>query len=151
MKENEISLAKFLVRYEFITNSSLNKITHEDVKVLFPNLKRCSFDSVRKNPYLVMSGQVVLVNDGRKTIPYYTPIIEDLNQEIYTIDMQEAEEYAERSYYDFNSMSNYELKTVLENKQNARKNRMKAKQELEERGLILKKKYKREKYRYEGE
>ena len=151
MKENEISIYKFLYTYLFITNKDLYKITHEDVKILFPYLKRCSFDDVKKNPHLIKDRKVVFVNDGRKTIPYYVPEIEDYFQEKNTIGMVKDEEYVERSYYDFENMSNYELKETLENKNNARKNRMKAKQELEERGLILKKKYKREKYRYEGE
>ena len=71
MKENEISIYKFLYTYLFITNKDLYKITHEDVKILFPYLKRCSFDDVKKNPHLIKDRKVVFVNDGRKTIPYY--------------------------------------------------------------------------------
>ena len=41
-------------------------------------------------------------------------------------------------------MSNYELKCLLENKLNKYKNRIKAREELMERGVLVRKKYKRD-------
>jgi hypothetical protein len=75
MKNNVkvISLAKFLNKYVSLCGEDLKKLTHEDVQILFPYFKRSSFDKIYNNPTLVSSGKVVLVNDGKKTIPYYAP------------------------------------------------------------------------------
>ena len=145
MKKNEMSLAKFLSRYLLIGGIDLKKLTHEDVKSLFPNIKRSSFKRINQNPNLLYSGRVVLVNDGKSTIPYYIPDELETSNDYIEFVMCETKEYHEEEYYDFMSMTNYELKKLLENKLNSRKNRMKAKKELEDRGLILKRKYKRTK------
>ncbi len=70
---NEIKLSKFLVRYCNLRGEDLTKIRHEDVKVLFPTLKRASFEELENNPKKLASGEILLVNDGRKVIPYYVP------------------------------------------------------------------------------
>ena len=51
MKENvyEISLTKFLARYLFLTGEDLKRLTHDDVKILFPNLKRCTFERIKED------------------------------------------------------------------------------------------------------
>ena len=46
MKDNFISLSKFLSRYACVEGKDLKKLTHEDVEVLFPQLKRTSFEIV---------------------------------------------------------------------------------------------------------
>ena len=153
---NEISLAKFIARYELIGGACLTKITHEDVKMLFPELKRCSFESIDKDPSLVYLGKVALVNDGRKTIPYYIPLDKDLDKDVVEIDEfceSEKPKKVSRSY-DYASMSIYELKCLLKEKFAPCKQRILIKKELESRGAILKRKYQRckEKNRkYEGE
>ena len=73
MRSCEISLSKFLSRYARVKGYNLNYIRHSDVKILFPHLKRASYDNVRKNRELLYSGQVIFVNDGYNTLPYYIP------------------------------------------------------------------------------
>lgn len=148
--ENEISLAKFLTRYVLLVGEDLKKLTHEDVKVIFPDLKRCTFEMIRQNPLLVYNGNVLLVNDGHKTIPYYVPKIMDLSDDYtdFVMDEDEKENFKCKSY-DYASMSNYELKLLLRNKFNSYKNRKNARKELEDRGIVMQKKHKKEKrYRY---
>ena len=155
MRKNTISLAKFLSRYLLIAGKDLKKLTHEDVKYLFPQLKRTTFKKVEQDPTLLLSGKVLLVSDGYSIIPYYVPEVLEMDSGCADFVMCEVEEYHEEEYYDFMSMTNYELKKLLENKLNSRKNRMRAKRELEDRGIIMKRKYKRSnkinKEDYDGE
>ena len=145
MKDNEISLAKFLSRYLFITGEDLCHLTHEDVKQLFPQLRRVSLEHVRRHPILIISNKVLLVNDGRKTIPYRIPKVKEFDGVIRQFNLIKDEMVYHEGPYDIVSMSNYELKTLLNNKFNPRSDRMHALKELEERGIILKKKYNRKK------
>ena len=136
----EISLAKFLSRYVLLSGVDLKKLTHEDVKVLFPDIRRCSIEKIRENPSLIYSREVILVYDGRHHIPYYPP--EVLSSEITQVELDVVEEdkgLDNNVNYDYTSMSNYELKCVLKNKFNSYKNKRKAKYELENRGIILEK------------
>ena len=78
--ENEISLAKFLTRYVYVTGKDLTKLTHDDIKELFPYLKRTSFEYIDLHPGCVECGEVALVNDGKNIIPYYIPKIVDYDR-----------------------------------------------------------------------
>ena len=142
--KNEMSLAKFLTRYEFITGSDLKNITHEDVKILFPELKRSSFEYVDKHKNELYSGDLVLVNDGHKVIPYYVPKDKDLDGEYTEVIIEKEEEpQIEYKYYNYSDMSIYELKSLLKEKFSSCKNRALAKRELVQRGVIHKEKYNR--------
>lgn len=143
MKNNKTTLSKFLSRYAFMGGNGLSHLKHEDVKVLFPYLKRCSFDKLREKPDMVENREVIFVDDGRKVLPYYIPDVKG-EYKVCEIEYEKEEEYKE-GYHDYLSMSDYELKCLLENKKNKYKNRIKAKEELEERGVIRKRKYKRDK------
>ena len=147
MKENvyEISLTKFLARYLFLTGEDLKRLTHDDVKILFPNLKRCTFERIKEDPKLLESREVLLVSDSHKIIPYYVPKTKEYDYDYASVNASGVidDRTVIQKEYDFFTMTNYELKTLLENKLNTRKNRMRAKRELEDRGIILKKKYKR--------
>ena len=76
--QNEISLAKFLARYCNMAGKDLSRMTHDDVEVMLPELKRTSFELVEKKPELLAQGIVLLVNDGFRTIPYLAPLITSL-------------------------------------------------------------------------
>lgn len=147
MKNNgEMSLAKFLTRYEFITGSDLKNITHEDVKDLFPELKRCSFKYVEKNKQALYSGDVVLVDDGHKVIPYVVPKDKDLDQEYTEVSMEKViEPSIDDSYYDYADMSISDLKILLNQKFSSCRNKTLAKRELVHRGAKHVEKYNRSK------
>jgi len=145
MKEkcNSISLAKFLSRYKSLYGKDLKKLTHDDVKVLFPDLKRCSFDTLKEDPCLLYIGEVSLVSDGHKTIPYYNPVNEIFDEEYMEFVYDNQEESHHTQYYDYTSMSIYQLKQLLHDKFSSCRQRHLAKKELIDRGAILKRKYNR--------
>lgn len=74
MKEyKSVTLSKFLSRFLAVDGMALTKLSHADVKMLFPMLKRASFEYVEKHPEEVMMGRIIMVNDGKKVIPYIVP------------------------------------------------------------------------------
>ena len=144
--KNEISLSKFLSRYGYLTGKDLKNVTHEEVKELFPEFKRSSFKEIDKNPELLITGKIILVNDGRKTIPYYARIQE---KEEYTIVERESVEKRkiDDEIYDYTSMSLYELRLLLRKRFNSVRNQNCARKEIEKRGIVLSKKYNRCKFK----
>ena len=150
---NEMKMAKFLARFCNVTGKDLYKVHHTDLKYYFPKLKRADelmdFDllSDKQKIQLAATGQVIYVNDGRKTIPYITPEIE------YT----EFDEPVAFKYYgrfkvlDVTTMNVYELRQTLRRKFNSVTNQRLARRELEDRGIVLRKKYDRTKERREVE
>ncbi len=144
-----ISLSKFLARYANVTGVNLKKITHDEVKYLFPYLRRSSFDEIKKHKELIMNGKVVLVSDGRKVIPYYTPVLDfEYDAEALYLDREEVpQEEIDDNEYDYASMSEYELRELLVRKCNSFRNQMRARHELEHRGIAITKKYRRCEYK----
>ena len=148
MKYNKITLSKFLSRYAFLQGCDLTKVTHEEVKKLFPNIKRSSFEEIENNPDLIYDGNVVLVSDGKKTIPYYVPKIEEKEIEYMDFNREEIkEEGPDDTVYDYSSMSIYELRCLLERKFNSYRNQCCARNELNKRGIVLRKKYDRNEFK----
>ena len=148
MKCNAINLSKFLSRYAYVEGKDLTKVTHKEVKTLFPNLTRCSFDVIKENPNLIYEGVVVLVNDGKTTIPYYVPTL-DFDEALYLEFNREEEDELEPddTIYDYESMSVYELRCLLRRKFNSYRNQNCARKELNRRGIVLKKKYDRNEFK----
>ena len=73
-----IDLLSFLENYYGIVNQSLklNILTHRDIKILFPNIKRSSFEMMNNNFEEVYNGELVLVHDAKGSIlPYVNPHI----------------------------------------------------------------------------
>ena len=118
---NEMSLSKFLSRFCNLTGEDLSKIHHNDVKVLFPNLERSSFEEIEKNPLLILTGSVILVNDGEKTIPYYVPITDDFDlEDPMEVQLERTEGICvDYSKHDYAHMSIYELRQLLKRKFNS--------------------------------
>ena len=82
LRENSISLIKFLVNYCGISETSLDnsKITHKDIKQLIPNLKRVGFDWLMDNRILVDVGKILPVVDiTGNIVPYIRPSMENEN------------------------------------------------------------------------
>ena len=147
MKYNVISLSKFLARFGFLKGETLNHITHDEVKILFPQFKRTTFEYARLNKELVSTGKILMVDDGQKIIPYLSPDIDKKDTCLLDV-LREEDEIREIDYgnYDYSSMSIYELKKLLDKKFNSNSNNRCDKKELENRGVI-KKKYDRKKFK----
>lgn len=143
---NEINLSKFLARYCNLTGKDLSKIKHEDVKMLFPDLKRATFEEIEENPMLVYSGSVLLVNDGKKVVPYYVPITayEEMDDPMeFSMQKDDNGPHVDYGKHDYTKMSIYELRCMLKRKFNSIANQRNARRELERRGIVLSKKYDR--------
>ena len=86
--ENALSLEEFLEKYCGINNLGNKRLIHQNVKSLFPQIKRTSFEEVIKNPELVYTGKVVFVKDFNNVcIPYMTGY--DLGKQHYGMDNRE--------------------------------------------------------------
>lgn len=73
---NSISLRKFLMFYYGINDSNIlsHNLTHKDIKVLFPDLKRVSFDYVLDNIKDIYTGSIIMVKDSiGNPVPYINP------------------------------------------------------------------------------
>ena len=165
---NEISLSKFLARYCNLTGKDLSRLTHTDVSILFPALRRVerrefetcyddeelmdfddSLDECKEYETLddlVISGRAMLVNDGRRVVPYYVPEINretleepmELNMEVVDTTI-----HVDNARHDYTKMNIYELRNMLRRKFNSGMNQRNARRELERRGVVLSKKYNR--------
>lgn len=65
---NVIPMASFLYNFCAICDHNVFKVTHYDIKRLFPYLKTCSIEYVCKNYDLVCDGSVILVKDAKNNI-----------------------------------------------------------------------------------
>ena len=88
-KNNSISLKNFLISYCNICCDEVlkNEITHDDVKILFPFLKRVSYKYVEKNLKQIYTGEIILVKDKLGNVaPYVKPEIleyDDIDVDFY--------------------------------------------------------------------
>ena len=77
LKDNNcISLRKFLMFYYGICDSNIlsHNLTHKDIKILFPDLKRVSFDYIFDNIKEIYIGSIIMVKDSiGNTVPYINP------------------------------------------------------------------------------
>ncbi len=146
MKNNTISLTKFLSRYLGIVGEDTKHLKHDDIAHLFPDIKRSSFSFINNNKGVVEKGIILLVNDGERTIPYYAPaIIGDL--ELTTLQSTVDEKNKKKKVIDYANMNIYELKQLLNVRFNGYHVSRTARKELEDRGVTLRKKYNREEFK----
>jgi len=95
---NSISLRKFLMFYYGICDSNTlsHNLTHKDVKILFPDLKRVSFDYVLDNIKEIYIGSIIMVKDYfGNCAPYINPkldicIEDDIDLEIIEEDKEDV-------------------------------------------------------------
>ena len=144
MKEyKSITLSKFLSRYMAVDGKALTKVSHADVKILFPSIQRTSFEYAEKHQEDIMMGRILIVFDGKTTIPYIVPKEDEITDSRTTMPHKESKK-EKRHHYDYSRMKIYELKQLLNARFNTYKVSRNARQELESRGvLVKKKKYKR--------
>ena len=87
---NSISLRKFLMFYYGICDNNIlsHNLTHKDIKIFLPDLKRVSFDYVLENTKEIYIGTIIMVKDSfGNCAPYINPkldicIEEDIDLEI---------------------------------------------------------------------
>ena len=149
-KYGDISLAKYLSRFVSLNGRDLRKVTHDEVRLLFPNIRRASIAEVKKNPSLICTGEVILVDDGRNIVPYYIPQERCENIESEFIREEVKKDKIDDTVYDYANMSIYELRCLLKRKFNSYRNQACAKMELGRRGIVLHKKYKRSEEKKKG-
>lgn len=132
-----ITLSKFLSRYVMLTGKGLKNVTHEDVKNLFPYLKRCSFEDAKQLK------NVLYVFDGKNTVPYIIPD-ENLSCDYANVESDKKNRTIQTK--EFCDMTIQELLCLLNTKFNKHSTSKKARRELENRGYTLKRTYKIKKY-----
>lgn len=141
-----MNLSKFLTRFCNITGKDLSQLHHEDVYWLFPNLKRATFKKIEENPELVATGQIIIVDDGKTLVPYYAPKIlyDQLSEPTeFVLKDKKTGSMVDYSKHDVIRMNEYELRLMLRKKFNSIANQRQARRELEDRGVVLSKKYNR--------
>ena len=117
--ENEsITMKAFLARILGVGDNGLlsDRITHDDLKAMMPNLVRTSFSFVIDNPEVIINGEVFLVTDSKgKTIPYVNPKILADRAEFYGDYSQQRrkEPIPNIKDIDLPSLSIYELRQLL--------------------------------------
>ncbi len=69
-----LNVQSFLEKYYGISHEGISSMTHKVASSFFPQLKRASFDYIQKNPELVSTGKIVLVEDVEHFMaPYFMP------------------------------------------------------------------------------
>jgi len=102
-KNNSISLKNFLISYCGIYNEDLlhNKITHKDIKVLLPDLKRVSYDYMLENKKELFTGNILIVKDSCGN---YAPYLNPKLNEYIDVEME----------YEGEKKDNFEIAVELE-------------------------------------
>lgn len=138
MQLKSISLNKFLKLYLGIENDVLKKMTHCDVKILLPELCRCSFEYAYENCEMILRGDIIIVSDAKGTIvPYLKPgeKMQFNAGKIYAIETKNGQKTTTtKENINIKKMSNYELKLLLNVSKNGYAISNSARRELEERG-----------------
>ncbi|MDD5979480.1 MAG: hypothetical protein PUC23_00010 [bacterium] len=107
-----ISMAEFLYNYMGIEDSKIFIITHDDIKILLPDLKRYSICNLKKDLSLLYDGDIILVKDPKGNIvPYYNPL---RYLDIIPTDLKEVEKpikkNSKKEIKEIDNLTNYELK-----------------------------------------
>ena len=135
-----IDLISFLSNYYGIVNNSLklNKLTHIDVKILFPNIKRTSFEKVNNNIASIYKGDIIMVYDAKgKILPYINPHLQ-ISENLEKQDIYEDDELINIDYIDLDSLSKDELLTL---RKKLKKNKQYKEEKKVEKAIVRKKDY----------
>ena len=111
-KEYSISLKSFLIVFCGICNDTLlrEKVSHDDIKHIFPELTKVGFDYLSKNINEIYTGNVILVKDSFGFIaPYKKPLIQEY-LEIPDIEfIEDKKERVVEEIVNLENLSLYEL------------------------------------------
>lgn len=88
--KNAIDTLSFLEKYYGIVNDNLksDKLTHQNLTTLFPQLKRVSNEWILKNPELIYMGKIVFVKDANNYCAPYQ-VFDILENNYVTCDKRE--------------------------------------------------------------
>lgn len=134
----KMSITKFLSRYYGVNNSNICNLTHQDVKILFPEIKRCSFNYANKNFEEIVKGNIILVEDRRGNIaPYFVFQCEyDVYEEIFDFDSKENDEkILDVTSEELAEFSKWQLIQSLKECRNCPYMRKKICREMQDRGM----------------
>ena len=112
---NSISLRKFLMFYCGICESSIisHNLTHKDIKTLFPDLKRVSFEYVIDNIKEVYIGMIIMVTDSiGNSVPYINPKLDICIED--DIDIEITEEDKNDIFEEIINLENLNLYELVE-------------------------------------
>ena len=118
LSANSISVESFLARILGIRDKNFlsGKISHADIKQMFPQLVRPSFGYVVDNPGLIYNGEAFLVEDSYgSVVPYFNPsyLYEETEYFGEFVEKQPREEIPNIDDMELSELSNYELQTLL--------------------------------------
>ncbi len=89
-ESGNLNVSSFLKRYYEISHEAIKNMTHADIKALFPELRRASFEYIQKNPELLATGKVILVEDVKHyQVPYFTPNVSTFDDKFLGCDDRE--------------------------------------------------------------
>ena len=112
LRKQSITLKKFLSIYLGVDCECIKDIsmTHQDVKILFPDLIRISFDDVYNNIDDLYKGQIIIVRDCYDDIaPYIRPEFRiNLNSEYINFERNDNESIS----FNIKKLKAYELRLL---------------------------------------
>ena len=110
-----LDATSFLKRYYGISHEDIENMTHEAMKFLFPQLKRTSFEYVQKNPELVSTGKIILVEDVKHyQVPYFTPSVSTFDDELLGCDDRERVIQEVTRIFSTNLITGYNTLFIIE-------------------------------------
>ena len=79
MKDNSISIRKFLILYFGVDVKCADELSHRDVKELIPQTRRISYENLLDNKRKMYTGEIISVKDCfGEVIPYIKPNLEPI-------------------------------------------------------------------------
>ena len=87
MAREAISVKKFLMIFNLADESILDKkISHKDLDILLPNLRRVGFDRLIRNKSMLHTGDVIAIRDSfGYVLPYLNPKLIYSEDEFYRV------------------------------------------------------------------
>ena len=127
-----IDLLTFLRNYYGIVNQNLkiNRLSHMDMRILFPNVKRGSFEYLDNNQELVYNGDIILVYDCYGfVLPYINPRLDIISYE------DAYDEYADHEKID---ISDVDLEMLSKNELLTLRRKLKNNHQFSDEKMVVK-------------
>jgi len=121
----QVDLISFLCNYYGIVSDSLknNKLSHIDVKILFPNIIHIGFKELKRNYHKIHNDDVILVRDYKgEVLPYINPRL-DIDKFISIVPMKIDNEKIDISDIELDKLSKDELLKLRKKLKKNQKNR----------------------------
>ena len=140
----KISLAKFLTHYYGYHHPNILNLRHKDVKILFPEITRCSFQYAEEHPEEVAQGSIIYVSDAYSNLaPYLAPVLKnDFECEDFEVEKKKTEKLEKITEEDLKDLTRWELIETLRQYKDYCSCYRKIQQEMKFRGMKAKRKVK---------